>query len=325
MLKVASGAEIGKSQDLKRVLDTLQRDLIYKRVYLFANHPTSKFLGFRQYDGEGINEGQRLLKELLGAQTKGRVEEAARGLADRYNRTRGKQGILIFLLSQSKLDENRQEPFIFVFKCDFEDVSQVTPKEIFHHIKDAIVEKTKKGAIYPYFDGGKLDQTILRIFDEQGETQYWLDFLDLGDAPTQFVPLQDATIEEWAKTHSAQLQKYQESFKNVPVIRSLAGGETFIESGDRLSTEDVQSLIGAIVDRTGERDVTLRVGNAKITVSLKEFGLNWIIAREAGQYFILLKGANITTTGKAINPIDFAEIPNLEDAAAQLGLACRMV
>jgi hypothetical protein len=261
---------------------------------------------------------------MLAAQSTEEVGVGAQALADRYHQTEGVQkGILIFLLSQGKLDEQTERPFVFVFMCDFEDISQITAREIFQPVKDAIVERTKKGAVYPYFENGKFDEMIVRVFDDRGETRYWLDFLELGDAPTQFVPLQEATINEWAKDHSQLALEYKKKIDELPDRRSLIDDTAFIKPGDRLSTESLQQLIRAVGDQTGERNVTLQVGNAKVTAPLNEYGRQWGVGHKAGEYFVFLKGDNILTTTRALNPIDLAEIPDLRDAAKRLNITIR--
>jgi hypothetical protein len=320
-LKVATGAEIGESEELARVLETLQRDLINKRVYRYANNPTSYFFGFRQYGKDKANEGQSLLDELRQAKTKTEVRACAQALADRYSSTKGVQrGVLIFLISKGAVSQETQWPFVFVFKCDFEDVSQVIPGEVFHRVRDAIVEKTKKGAMYPYFDKGRFDETTVRVFDERGETQYWLDFLDLGDLPSAFVPLPDATFHAWAVARPEQAGKYEEAFKAQPPERSLVGDDRLIEQKDRLSVADTQTLIEAISDGTADREVTLRLDNARVTAPLKEFGHNWVFAEEGGQYYIILRGTKLCNNTKVFNPIDLAEVLDIGEAALLMGL-----
>jgi hypothetical protein len=321
-LKVANGTEIGASEELARVLDTLQRDLISKRIYRYANNPTSYFFGFRRYGRGKVNEGQRLLNELLQAKTKADVRASAQALAERYSNTKGVQrGVLIFLVSQGALNPETRWPFVFVFKCDFEDVSQVIPDEVFHKVRDAIVEKTKKGAMYPYFDKGRFDDTTVRVFDERGETQYWLDFLDLGELPATYVPLPDATFQAWVSASPDHAGRYEKVFKTLAPERPLVGAERPVEPKDRLSVTDTQALIDAISDKTGEREVTLHLDSARVTVPLKEFGRNWVFAEDGGQYYLFIRGAHLSNHTKVFNPIDLVEVVDLDDAAALMGLA----
>lgn len=321
-LKVANGTEIGESEELARVLETLQRDLISKRIYRHANNPTTYFFGFRQYGRGQANEGQRLLNELRHAKTKADVRASAKALADRYSSTKGVQrGVLIFLVTQGALNPETRWPFVFVFKCDFEDVSQVIPGEVFHKVRDAIVEKTKKGAMYPYFDQGRFDDTTVRVFDERGETQYWLEFLDLGELPATYVSLPDATFQAWASASPEQAGSYEKVFRTLAPERSLVGDERPVKPNDRLSVTDTQALIDAISDKTGEREVTLHLDNVRVTVPLKEFGRNWVFAEDGGQYYLLIRGAHLSNNTKVFNPIDLAEVVDLGEAVSLMGFA----
>jgi hypothetical protein len=318
-IKIATGEEIGRNEGLTRVLDALQRDLIHKRIYRFASNPTSYFFGFRQYGKGKANDGQTLLNELARAKTKAEVHAGALALADRYGKTAGVQkGVLIFLVTEGVLGPETQRPVVFVFKCDFEDVSQITAGEVFHKVQDAIVEKTKKGAMYPYFDRGRFDDTTVRVFDERGETRYWLDFLDLGELPSAYVPLHEATIQAWTSSHPELAGYYEAEMRAARPVRPLVGADRPVEEEALLPVAETQALIEAISERAGEQEVTLHLDNVRVTAPLKEFGHKWVFAEEGGQCYILIKGGKLTNNTKAFNPIDLAEVVGLGKAAELL-------
>lgn len=321
-LVVAGGQEIKANLNMQRVLQRLQRDLIFKRLYHYANNPTSRLLTFRPYSGKQENEGRQRLQAMLKAQNLQEVQTQALELAHRYIGIAGvREGVLIFLISEGKLSQQAAENCIFVFKCDFEDVSQVTTDELFRQIQDAIVEQTKKGALYPYFAEGQFDDTIVRVFDELGQTQYWLEFLDLGERKPEYGSPQEVTVSRLSIEHPLMTEKYAEDFERFPPARSLVDRERLIRRDDRLSTVQVEALTEAVIDQTGEQRITLRLGEVRITAPLSQYGRTWIIAEEGDERYILIKGSNLENRTRMLTTIDLAEFGSLQQAAAELDIS----
>ncbi|MBN1140002.1 MAG: DUF3900 domain-containing protein [Anaerolineae bacterium] len=318
-LKVADATEIESAQNLQRVLGVLQRDLVEKRVYQYANNPTSRLLTFRTYSDGKENEGQSHLKALLQADDRETVQAQSVALAERYMGIRGvREGVLIFLISRGMLHKSLTRNCVFVFKCDFEDISQITAAELFRKIEDAIVEKTKKGALYPYFQDGQFDDNTIRVFDELGETQYWLEFLDLGERVSEYVPLQTATIEELPEETR---EKLAEEFERAPRIRSLADEGRMIGREERLPTAEVKALAEAVSAKAGDPKVTLHLGEISFTAPISQYGRTWILAEEEGERYILAKGSKLENRTRMLTPIDMARLPSLREAAGELDLA----
>jgi Protein of unknown function (DUF3900) len=319
---VADNAAIGGNENLQRVLKALQRDLIFKPIYQYAKNPTTRILPFRQYSKGESNKAQPLLNMLISAQKTDEVEAQAAKLAHQYMTTKNIQnGLLIFLVSQGKFADQVEGTCAFVFKCDFEEVSQLSGSALFRKIEDAIVEKTKKGAVYPYYSENRFDDTKVRVFDEFGETQYWLDFLDLGEPPVRFLPLQAITLEEWNALKPDRPAKYAEAITDLAAGRSLVKKELFTEPGDRLTQTETETLISAVTAKTGKQNISLRLDQARATVPLDEYGKSWIIAEQGGMRFILLKGNELRMATDMLNPIDLAARPTLRQAMTRLGMA----
>ena len=216
-------------------------------------------------------------------------------------------------------------PSLFIFKCDFENISQLKAGSIFRPISDAIVEKTKKGALFPYFQDGRFDETTVRVFDELGETQYWLDFLDLGDRPEQFASLRQATIEAWARLHPERFEVYRERLaaladeKARKPRRPLVGDEQLVAKGDRSDFDETIGRIGAIADKVGPRPVTPHLDRATVKAQLAEYGESWIVAEHEGARVVLIKGFQLESATD-VNPLDFADPVSLDEARKRLGL-----
>jgi hypothetical protein len=317
-LKVADAAGIAADTNLQRVLQALLRDLVDKKLYRYADNPTSRLLTFRPPPEGGQNEGQGALAALLQAENSDAVRRQATALTQRYIRIPAVgQGILIYLISQGRSTQEVEGNCVFVFKCNFEAISQVTAEELFRRIEDAIVEQTKKGALYPYFDRGRFDDKTIRVFDEQGKTQYWLDFLDLGERASEYAPLQATVIENLPKPLA---EKYAEDFPKLRLGRSLADDLRLISPEDRLPTADVRARNQGIAKKVGPQNVVLRLGDVRVTAPLSQYGETWILAEEAGERYILIKGTNLESRTEALTTLDVARLNPLKEAAAELGV-----
>jgi hypothetical protein len=319
---VADDSDINNNENLRRILRALQRDLVFKQIYPFAKKPTTSFLNFRKPQDDQPNQAQQLLNGLLGAARKEDVEAQAMRLARRYMGLKYIQsgGVLIFLLAQGKYEKKSEGECLFVFKCDFEAISQLTERRVFRKIEDAIVEKAKKGALYPYYEDGTFDDKTVRVFDEFGETQYWLEFLELGERPAQYQPLQAVTVEEWEKLRPNAPATYDAKIKELSSGRSLTAKDLFTEAADRLSLAETEKLIAAVTTRTGKQSITLQLDRMKITVPLDEYGQTWILAEQAGTRFVLLKGFNLEMRTDMLNPVDLTAALDLRQAADKLNI-----
>ncbi|HKY44140.1 MAG TPA: DUF3900 domain-containing protein [Pyrinomonadaceae bacterium] len=320
-IAVADDAAIASNERLQHVLQALQRDLIFKPIYQYAKNPTTRILPFRENSNGKSNKAQPLLNMLISAKKKDEVEAQAVQLAQQYMRTKNIQnGLLIFLVSEGKFDGQPEGTCAFVFKCDFEEISQLSGSDLFRKVEDAIVEKTKKGAVYPYYSESKFDDTKVRVFDEFGDTQYWRDFLELSEPPSRVPPLQAVTLEEWDQIKPDAPERYKEKIRDLAGGRSLVKKELFTEQGDRLTQTETETLITAVTAKTGKQNISLRLDQARATVPLDEYGKSWIIAEQGGMRFILLKGDELRMATDMLNPIDLAGRPTLTQALKRLGI-----
>lgn len=305
---VADKAKIAANADLIRVLGVLQQGMISKREYPGALRPTIRYATFQKPQPKTNSHAQKLLDVLLQAKTDDVVRRTATDLANRYITIKNVQkGVLIFLLSSLN-----SKNCVFIFKCDFEDISQLTPKQIFRRVEDAFEEQAKKAAQYPYFDGRKFDLKTVRVFDALGETQYWLNFLELVLPPSQSAQVQSALM---SSLTPRLIEEYGETLKSVPKERSLAADERLVEPKDLWSHREAKKVIEAL---PVDPKVTLSLDGSRVTAPLKDYGHKWMHAVQEGTYYILIKGAKLEVHGEGPNAIDMASLVNLSQAASEL-------
>lgn len=316
---IAKAPTIAKNPDLARVLSVLQSGMIAKREYPAASRPTIRFANFKKPDA--ANEARGMIDSLLNATSDTTVRKATANLTDRYISMKNVQkGVLIFLVSTLSSTGVSPEKALFIFKCDFEQISQLTPKQIFRRIEDAFEEQAKKGAQYPYFDGRKFDRKTVRVFDSLGETQYWLNFLELSLPPTETAIVQDALLETIRQTHPALVEKYGPGLTAPAPARPLAADERLIEQRDLLPSAEVKQVIQAL---PGDAKVSLSLDNARVSVPIKEYGQKWTIADQDGTHYILIKGAKLEVHDKVMTPFDLTKLLDLRRAAAELKMPIR--
>jgi hypothetical protein len=304
---VADKTKIAANADLTRVLGVLQQGMISKREYPGALRPTIRYATFQKPQPKTDNNGQKLLDALLQAKTDDVVRRSASDLANRYITIKNVQkGVLIFLLSSLN-----SKNCVFIFKCDFEDISQLTPKQIFRRVEDAFEEQAKKAAQYPYFDGRKFDLKTVRVFDALGETQYWLNFLELVLPPSQSAQQRIALM---SSLSPRLIEEYGETLKSVSKERSLADDERLVKGTDLLPHREVLKVI----KRQPDTKVTLSLDGSRVTAPLKDYGHKWMHAVQEGTYYILIKGAKLEVHGEGPSAIDMASVVNLSQAASEL-------
>jgi hypothetical protein len=316
--EIVNGAEIKRNPDLQRVLGVLQQGMISKREYPNAASPTIRYATFRRSDPGNSNDAQLWLNKLIQAPNQREVRKWASKLATRYLGIQNVQkGVLIFLISLLKL-ERTSENCVFVFKCDFEDISQLTRKQVFKRIEDAFEEQAKKGAQYPYFSGRKFERNVVRVFDSLGETQYWQTFLDLVPRPSE-ATIQTAIISGLKKTHPEFIEKYSESLQSLPKERALATDEHPIEREDRFSPAVVEQVIAALPDTLSDSKISLFLDKARVSVPIREYGRTWTIAEQFSTLYVLLKGSQLEVHNPMLIPFDLTDLPDLQEAIARLG------
>jgi hypothetical protein len=318
-LRVAAGAEIGREgSDLKRVLDTLQDQLLCKPLYLHANNPTSRLLVFRSDDDGRPNRSREQLDLLLAVEDEGEIRAHTWALAKQYlTIPNTRTGVLIFLVSEPP--QAGAGRCVFVFKCDFEAISQIDRRHLFHPIDHAIVETTKKAALYPYFSDGRLDPTTVMVFDEQRETQYWLDFLELGVRTPESRSHHQRTVEQLDEKLS---EKYVEQLEVPPPVRPLDRKKRFVDEEDRKTPEEVDDIIENVSRGTEDTKVTLRLGEFRLEAPESQYNHTWVIAEEGDERYIVLKGDTLENRTRGLTAIDFASFEGFKEAVRRLGIRC---
>lgn len=321
-IEVANATEIKANADLERVLNTLRTGMLAKYEYPDAVNPIIRYLNFRPPADGGENEARHHLEGLVSAHSKEEVRRRTSALADRYMRIKNVQsGVLIFLVSSLKLEEMpAAERCVFVFKCDFEDISQLAPGRVFRKILDAFEEEAKKGAQFPYFDGRRFHGDMTRVFDSLGQTNYWLEFLELGEPAPQYPTVQSATLAELQRIHPALVEKYHDSLASVDAGRALGGDDRPIEPVDLLPASELKEIISAMPDNLSNRRISLALDQVSVTVPLKEYGSTWMIAEQDGTRYIVIKGSLLEVRSKALTPFDVSALPELSDVVAELKL-----
>ncbi len=157
----------------------------------------------------------------------------------------------------------------------------------------------------------------VRVFDALGQTQYWLEFLGLGERTPEDVSLQEAVI---GQLPAQIVENYKSDFEELTIVRHLPEDERLIARKFRLSTSEVQKLSDRTVGQAAQRTVTLRLGEVRVTAPLNQYGRTWIVAEEAGQRYILIKGSKLDSHTQMLTPIDLADFPSVKEAMAELGI-----
>ncbi len=315
-LKLAGGQEIDDDPDLHRVLETLQQDFVNKRPVTAARNPTTRIVAFRSPEPGQPNEGRALLESLLGVDASDlkAIGAETRKAVKRYVEVvRARPGVLIFLVSRGRFGDSEPEDCVFVFKCDFEPISRTDKRHLFERVKEAIVEKTRKAALYPFFARGRFDRRVARVFDDRGETGYWIDFLELGERAGEPDPVVQATRRELDKFLPPEKPEPPPPTAGPLPPRSLRDGKRSVAPEHRLSKAQAKKAIAALAARGLDPKIRLRLDQVEVIAPLSRLLESWTIAEEGDEAAILVKGSELENRTPLETVLDFMELEGLEE------------
>ena len=316
--------------NLARVVASLHQDFLKKREVKYADNPTTRVMTFEQPEGGGENEARMHLDRLRRAESLEEIEIEASDLASRYLDTPGvRAGVLLFLVSRGQLDGEQAEPVaescVYLFKCDFEPISEVAPDQLFHKIEDAIIEKAQKAAVYPRFDPDleRFEDTLIRIFDEKAETQYWLDYLKLGERRYERITQAAALSQILTQSHPKVAAEHGGQLRKLPRRRPLNDGKRKVKKSLRITTPQARRAAKKVIQETGEDPtVTFSLGRIRLTAPVSQYGQSWIIAEEGDRCYVLIKGQRLEVRTKDLTLLDVTRFESLKKAAKHLEIDC---
>lgn len=247
-----------------------------------------------------------------------------------------------FVLATAKLNELYDDPFLFLFKCDFESkIARVSDeRSLISQVEMAINAKNIKSIQYPHMpEPGMLEEWELKIH-QASHARYFEDFLKYvsyekskpeivtdqvlelvqnyietkwsgTEAPS--LPEGDGEIEETEETIAMQQEKQQ--------FDTWAAGEKR-ELQEKWSHEHVVEATKQIVELQPDLELKFRLDDILIKGHMDDYGNNIHIARMNGRYVVLIEGDSFQFD-KGVSPIELLHPEEMDEVLRRVGNGTR--
>ncbi|QJD85367.1 DUF3900 domain-containing protein [Cohnella herbarum] len=250
-----------------------------------------------------------------------------------------------FVLATAKLNELYDDPFLFLFKCDFETkIARVSDeKSLISQVEMAINAKNIKSIQYPHMpEEGILEEWELKIH-QASHARYFEDFL-------KFVSYEKSKPEIVADQVMEMVHQYMEKkwqgadipynvedaeadgaspeTEEVVAMRQekqqfdvWAAGEKR-ELQEKWPHERVVEATKQIIDLQPDLELKFKLDDVTIKGHMDDYGNNIHIARMNGRYVVLIEGDNFQFD-KGVSPIELLHPEEMQEVLRRLGNGTR--
>jgi len=298
---------------LEELLDTLLSSAWAKKVDM---NDSSSCRAFPFAHSEGGVTDRSLLTEMVSATKLEDFEPRAQLLAERYCRQpRAREGILLQLCCVITSGRARMIPFLFLFKCDFEEARKLTNETGLERVDEVILNKLKKVAIYPNFDGFEPDGDRVKLF-QSTPSEYFHELLELQQPATAKQLFQEELKSAVSVRHP---NHYDDYFVGLPPApRELFGNECYIPVKELLPAPEVQYVNDRSCQAAREKydrpvRTTIKIdGLIKVEAELAGLNRSFFLAKKGDQRYLIIRGERFVTGGQ-LSGLDFLKLDELED------------
>ena len=247
-----------------------------------------------------------------------------------------------FVLATAKLNELYDDPFLFLFKCDFESkIARVSDeRSLISQVEMAINAKNIKSIQYPHMpEPGILEEWELKIH-QASHARYFEDFLKYVSyekskpeiVADQVLELVQNYIEtKWKGTEApeglegaGEVEETEETVAMRQEKQQLdiwAAGEKR-ELQEKWTHEHVVEATKQIVELQPDLELKFRLDDVLIKGHMDDYGNNIHIARMNGRYVVLIEGDSFQFD-KGVSPIELLHPEEMNEVLRRLGNGTR--
>jgi hypothetical protein len=248
-----------------------------------------------------------------------------------------------FVLATAKLNELYDDPFLFLFKCDFETkIARVSDeKSLISQVEMAINAKNIKSIQYPHMpEEGMLEEWELKIH-QASHARYFEDFLKyvsyekskpeiVADQVMEMVNQYMETKWQGADIpyyHTEDAEEVAETEEVVAMRQEKqqfdlwAAGEKR-ELQEKWTHEHVVEATKQIVELQPDLELKFKLDDVLIKGHMDDYGNNIHIARMNGRYIVLIEGDNFQFD-KGVSPIELLHPEEMQEVMRRLGNGVR--
>jgi hypothetical protein len=241
-----------------------------------------------------------------------------------------------FVLATAKLNELYDEPFLFLFKCDFESkIARVSDeKSLISQVEMAINAKNIKAIQYPHMpEEGMLEEWELKIH-QASHARYFEDFLKyVSYEKSKPEIVTDQVMEmvhhymetKWQGTEAAE---GADETKETAAMREekqqfdvwVAGEKRELQ--EKWTHEHVVEAATRIVEVQPELELKFKLDDVLVRGQMADYGNNIHIARVNGRYVVLIEGDSFQFD-KGVSPIELLHPEELDEVLRRVGKGYR--
>ncbi|RKP51702.1 DUF3900 domain-containing protein [Cohnella endophytica] len=291
------------------------------------------------------NPNYNLFQRLRTAGDKAEFHDCADDLLRIYMDTNSVRGGA-FVLATAKLNELYDDPFLFLFKCDFESkIARVSDeKSLISQVEMAINAKNIKSIQYPNMpEEGMLEEWELKIH-QASHARYFEDFLKfvsyekskpeiVADQVMEMVQSYIETRWQGAEEDSIAAAMASEGVEETEEVVAMrqekqqfdvwAAGEKR-ELQEKWTHEHVVEATKQIVGLQPDLELKFKLDDVQIKGHMDDYGNNIHIARMNGRYVVLIEGDSFQFE-KGVSPIELLHPEEMDEVLRRVGKGLRRV
>ncbi|WP_372631818.1 DUF3900 domain-containing protein [Cohnella sp.] len=253
-----------------------------------------------------------------------------------------------FVLATAKLNELYDDPFLFLFKCDFESkIARVSDeRSLITQVEMAINAKNIKAIQYPHMpEEGMIEEWELKIH-QASHARYFEDFLKYvsyeKSKPEIVADQVMEMVHQYMETkwQAADIPYYdagpeeEEAAASVPATEEVAAmrqekqqfdvwaaGEKR-ELQEKWSHDHVMEATKQLVELQPDLELRFKLDDILIKGHMDDYGSNIHIARMNGRYIVLIEG-DAFQFEKGVSPIELLHPEEMQDVLQRVGNGVR--
>ncbi|TVY10065.1 DUF3900 domain-containing protein [Paenibacillus cremeus] len=263
-----------------------------------------RFIAEPGYDLD-TNPNYNLFARLRTAATLDQYMGHADELVTTYMDASAIRGGAMFIV-RAKLNELFDEPFLFVFKCDFESkIARITDeRSLLNQVEMAINAKNMKSIMYPHMpEPGMIEAWELKIH-QSSHARYFEDFLKYVEYEKSVPELMNEQVLGFVH------QYVEQEFEDQPEAKEREMEEIELwahsdkrELQEKWEPQQVVEAASIMVEQKPDLELKLKLGHMAVRAMLADFGDRLHIAKHGDRYVVVLEG-DFVQFERGISPIE---------------------
>ncbi|MCZ8521565.1 MULTISPECIES: DUF3900 domain-containing protein [Paenibacillus] len=277
-----------------------------------------RFIAEPGYDLDS-NPNYNLFARLKTAENIDQFMGHADELVTTYMDTSAIRGGAMFVV-RARLNQYFDEPFLFVFKCDFEQkIARITDeRSLLNQVEMAISAKNMKSIMYPHMpEPGMVDNWELKIH-QSSHANYFEDFLKFVEYEKSMPELVNEQVMDFVQQYVEQVYEHNEEQKQQELeAMDLWAHSEQRELQEKWEPAQVMEAASVLIEQKPDIEMKVKLGNMTVRALLADFGDRLHIARHGDRYVLVLEG-DALQFDRGISPVELLAPESLDTVVERL-------